>query len=248
MTNTHSGTTPVAIKEIINQRMNATLEAHRVNRDLRLGNRNDNGGGDGNGNGNNRGDNGDGNGNHNVNRRGDRHVARECTYQDFMKCQPLNFKGTEGVVGLIRWSEKMEIVFHISNCLERYQVKYATCTLLDSALIWWNSHKRTVGTDAVYTLSWRELSKLMTEVNCPRNKIQKMETELWNLTVKNNDMATYTQRFQELTMMCTKMVPEEEDRVEKFIGGLPNNIQGNVIDAEPTRLQDAVRIANNLMD
>ncbi|GJZ67776.1 putative reverse transcriptase domain-containing protein [Tanacetum coccineum] len=76
----------------------------------------------------------------------------------------------------------------------------------------------------------------------------KNETELWNLSVKNNDMATYTQRFQELTMMCTKMVPEEEDRVEKFIGGLPDNIQGNVIAAEPTRLQDVVRIANNLMD
>nr|GEW27096.1 hypothetical protein [Tanacetum cinerariifolium] len=40
-----------------------------------------------------------------------------------------------------------------------------------------------------------------------------------NLTVKNNDLAAYTQRFQEITMMCTKMVPEEEDRVEKFIGG-----------------------------
>ncbi|GKE76752.1 reverse transcriptase domain-containing protein, partial [Tanacetum coccineum] len=40
-------------------------------------------------------------------------------------------------------------------------------------------------------------------------------------------------------MMCTKMVPEEEDRVEKFIGCLPENIQRNVIAAEPTRLQDA---------
>ncbi|GJT63725.1 putative reverse transcriptase domain-containing protein [Tanacetum coccineum] len=49
-------------------------------------------------------------------------------------------------------------------------------------------------------------------------------------------------------MMCTKMVPEEEDQVEKFIGGLPDNIQGNVIAAEPIRLQDVVRIANNLMD
>ncbi|GKE10052.1 putative reverse transcriptase domain-containing protein, partial [Tanacetum coccineum] len=64
----------------------------------------------------------------------------------------------------------------------------------------------------------------------------------------DNDLAAYTQRFQELTMMCTKMVPKEEDRVEKFIGGLLDNIQGNVIAAEPTRLQDAVRIANNLMD
>ncbi|GJT08133.1 hypothetical protein Tco_0842595 [Tanacetum coccineum] len=64
----------------------------------------------------------------------------------------------------------------------------------------------------------------------------------------NNDMATYTKRFQELTMMCTKMFPEEEDWVEKFIRGLHDNIQKNVIAAEPTRLQDAVRIANNLMD
>ncbi|GJR54934.1 putative reverse transcriptase domain-containing protein [Tanacetum coccineum] len=44
------------------------------------------------------------------------------------------------------------------------------------------------------------------------------------------------------------MDPEEEDRVKKFIGGLPDNIQGNVIAAEPTRLQDVVRISNNLMD
>ncbi|GJZ17324.1 putative reverse transcriptase domain-containing protein [Tanacetum coccineum] len=102
----------------------------------------------------------------------------------------------------------------------------------------WNSHKRTTRTNAAYALSWRELLKLMTEVYCPRNEIQKMETELWNLSVKNNDMATYTQRFQELTMMCTKMVPEEEDQVEKFIRGLPDNIQGNVIAAEPTRIQD----------
>ncbi|GJZ16714.1 reverse transcriptase domain-containing protein [Tanacetum coccineum] len=249
MTNTRFGMTPTAIEEMINQRVDTALEARQVNRDLELENRNYNGGGDGNGNGNgnNGGDNGDGNENHNVNGRGDR-PARECTYQDFMKCQPLSFRGTEGVVDLIRWSESKETVFHISNCPKRYQVKYATCTLLDSALTWWNSHKRTIRTDAAYALSWREMLKLMTEVYCPRNKIQKMETELWNLLVKNNDMATYTQRFQELTMMCTKMVPEEEDRVEKFIGGLPDNIQWNVIAVEPTRLQDVVRIANNLMD
>ncbi|GKC52903.1 putative reverse transcriptase domain-containing protein [Tanacetum coccineum] len=75
-----------------------------------------------------------------------------------------------------------------------------------------------------------------------------METELWTLTMKGNDLTAYTQRFQELTMLCTKMVPEEEDRVEKFIGGLPDNIQGNVIASEPMKLQDAIRIANNLMD
>ncbi|GJW91274.1 putative reverse transcriptase domain-containing protein [Tanacetum coccineum] len=168
MTNTRSGMTSTAIEEMINQRVDAALEARRVNQDLKLENGNGNGNGNGIGNGNNGGNNGDGNENHNVNGRGDMPGA--------------------------------------------------------------------------------QLLKLMTKVYYPRNEIQKMETELSNLSVKNNDMATYTQRFQELTMMCTKMVPEEEDRVEKFIRGLPDNIQGNVIAAEPTRLQDVVRIANNLMD
>ncbi|GKE74076.1 putative reverse transcriptase domain-containing protein, partial [Tanacetum coccineum] len=75
-----------------------------------------------------------------------------------------------------------------------------------------------------------------------------MEIKLWNLTVKGNDLTAYTRRFQELVQLCTRMVPDEEDKVERFIGGLPDNIQGNVIVAKPTRLQDAIRVANNLMD
>ncbi|GKE13366.1 hypothetical protein Tco_1416917 [Tanacetum coccineum] len=114
MTNTRSGMTPAIIEEMINEHVDVALEARRVNRYLKLGNGNDNGGGDGNGNGtrngNNGCDNGDGDENHNENGRGDSPVARECTYQDFMKCQPLGFKGTKGVVGLIRWSENMETV------------------------------------------------------------------------------------------------------------------------------------------
>ncbi|GJX38909.1 putative reverse transcriptase domain-containing protein [Tanacetum coccineum] len=143
-------------------------------------------------NGNNNG-NENGNGNPNVNNRGVVFVAQECTYQDLVKCQLLNFKGTKGVVGLTRWFEKIETVFHIRQF------------------------------DAAYVMTWKALIKLMTEVYCPRNEIQKMETEF-------------------------KMVPEEEDKVEKYIGGLLDSIQGNVITAEPVRLQDAIRIANNLMD
>ncbi|GJZ22369.1 putative reverse transcriptase domain-containing protein [Tanacetum coccineum] len=69
-----------------------------------------------------------------------------------------------------------------------------------------------------------------------------------NNEVKSNDLTAYNQRFQELTLLCTKMVPEEEDKVEKYIGGVSDSIQGNMIVVEPVRLQDAIRIANNLMD
>nr|GFB26595.1 hypothetical protein [Tanacetum cinerariifolium] len=61
-------------------------------------------------------------------------AARECTYTDFLKCQPLPFKGTEGVASLSQWCERMESVFHISNCAAENQVKFATCTLHSVAL------------------------------------------------------------------------------------------------------------------
>ncbi|GJR18389.1 hypothetical protein Tco_0966916 [Tanacetum coccineum] len=68
-------------------------------------------------------------------------------------CQPLNFKGAEGVVGLTRWIEKMESVFHISGCAVENQVKFATCTLLGAALTWWNGQIRTLGPEA-YAMTW----------------------------------------------------------------------------------------------
>ncbi|GJU72350.1 retrotransposon protein, putative, ty3-gypsy subclass [Tanacetum coccineum] len=224
MTITRFDMTPEAIEELVNRRVEEALAAHKATRAanaLEAENQSQNGSDGDNGNGGNGdGENGNGgNGNPNENGRGDRPVARECTYQDFMKCQPLNFKGTEGVVGLIRWFEKMETVFHISNCPEKSQVKYATCTLLNSALTWWNSHKRTIGTEAAFAMSWRELMKLMTEVYCPRNEIQKMETELWNLTVKNNDLAAYTQRFQELTMILQDAVRITNNLMDQKLKG-----------------------------
>nr|GEW15242.1 hypothetical protein [Tanacetum cinerariifolium] len=57
--------------------------------------------------------------------------AHVCSYTDFMKCQPLNFKGTKGVVGLSQWLEKIESLFHISGCTVDNQVKFASCTLLE---------------------------------------------------------------------------------------------------------------------
>ncbi|GJV44562.1 reverse transcriptase domain-containing protein [Tanacetum coccineum] len=207
MTITRSGMTPEVIEELVNRRVKEALaayeEAHAANA-LKTENQSQNGsdsdnGNGGNGNGRNgNGENGNGrNENVNENSRGDRPVARECTYQDLMKCQPLNFEGTEGVVGLT------------------------------SALTWYNSHKRTVGTEAAFSMSWKELMKLMVEVYCLRNEVQKMESKLWNLTVKNNNLAAYTQRFQELTMLCTKWFLRKRTRLRGIIGGLPDNIQGN---------------------
>ncbi|GJW53234.1 putative reverse transcriptase domain-containing protein [Tanacetum coccineum] len=116
--------------------------------------------------------------------------AHVCSYIDFMKCQPLNFKGTEGVVGLSQWLEKMESLFHIS------------------------------GHDAAYAMTWGTLKKKLTDKYCPK----------------------------ELALMCTKFLTDETEKVDKYISGLPDNIHGNVMSARPKTLDDAIELANDLMD
>ncbi|GJU10016.1 hypothetical protein Tco_1132412 [Tanacetum coccineum] len=61
-----------------------------------------------------------------------------CTYKTFLNCNPHFFNGTEGVVGLSRWFEKMEQVFEINKCAKEDKVKFATCTFEGHALTWWN--------------------------------------------------------------------------------------------------------------
>ncbi|GJV64598.1 hypothetical protein Tco_1475426 [Tanacetum coccineum] len=100
--------------------------------------------------------------------RGSERVARECTYQDFMKCKPLYFKGTEGVVELTQWFECNGRYLPKSNCSVENQIKFSTCTLL-------------AGTDVV----------------------------------------KYNQHFQELALLCVRMFPEESDKIERYVGGLP---------------------------
>nr|GEW20983.1 hypothetical protein [Tanacetum cinerariifolium] len=150
-------------------------------------------------------------------------TARPCFYADFMKCQPLNFKGTEGVV------------------------MFATCTLLDAVLTWWNSQIRSLGSDA-YSMTWEVLKKKMTDKYCPQGIIKKLEIELWNLKVKENNVSTYTESFQELTLICTKFVANEIEKIDKYVNGLPDNIYGSVKASKPKTLDETIKLANDLMD
>ncbi|GJR15117.1 putative reverse transcriptase domain-containing protein [Tanacetum coccineum] len=159
-----------------------------------------------------------------------------------------NFKGTEGVVGLTRWFEKMEFVFSISNCTVSSQVKFMTCTLQYDALTWWNSHVKTTTPEAAHAMTWAALKKMMTDKYCPRGEIKKIETEMWNLKVKGTDVVAYNRRFQQLALMCAMMFPEEVDKIEKYIGGLPDMILGSVKASKPKTMQGAIEFSTDLID
>ncbi|GJT81784.1 putative reverse transcriptase domain-containing protein [Tanacetum coccineum] len=102
--------------------------------------------------------------------------------------------------------------------------------------------------EAAHAMPWRTLKKMMTDKYCPRGEIKKLEFEMWNLKVKGNDVVAYSQRFQELALMCDRMFLEEIDQVEKYVGGLPDTIHGSVMATKPKTMQDAIEFATELMD
>ncbi|GJV00696.1 putative reverse transcriptase domain-containing protein [Tanacetum coccineum] len=193
--------TVAAIEQLIKERVSATLANHETLR-------------------NSTNSHGDGSHNSDTGIRGTVRTPRECTYKDFLNYKPLTFKGTEGVVVLSQWFEKMESVFHISNCAVENQVKFATCTFLGNALTWWNSHMKTVTQDVAYAMDWKALKKMMTVKYCPR----------------------------ELALMCGRMFHEESEEVEKYVGGLPDMIRGNVMSYQPKTMKKEIEFANDQMD
>ncbi|GJV10374.1 reverse transcriptase domain-containing protein [Tanacetum coccineum] len=160
----------------------------------------------------NRSTNGEDNHNSGTGVRRNERATCECTYPDFMKCQPLNFKGTQGVVKLTQWMEKMETVFRISHYSMENQIKFSTCTLLGNALTWWNSHVRTVGNKIAYAMTWTELKKKMTEKYCPRTEIKKLKVELWNLNVKRTDVISVVASKPKTMQNAVEIVIELMDK------------------------------------
>nr|GEV23543.1 ribonuclease H-like domain-containing protein [Tanacetum cinerariifolium] len=139
-------------------------------------------------------------------------------------------------------------IFSRSRCVEENKVTFATGTLTDDALSWWNAYAQPMGVDQANKITWTEVKRLMTNKYYPRTKVKKMEEELYNLIVKGNDLKTYVRRFQELAVLCLNMVPNTEKLLEAFIEDLPLSIEGNVTASKPQTLEEAINIAQRLID
>ncbi|GJX68736.1 DNA-directed DNA polymerase [Tanacetum coccineum] len=93
--------------------------------------------------------------------------------------------------------------------------------LTQCALTWWNSHVKTIGHDVAHVMTWTNLKKKMSDKYCPRGEIKKLEGEMWNLKL---------------------------DKIEKYVGGLPDMIHGSVMASKSKTMQDAIEFATELID
>ncbi|GKA64232.1 putative reverse transcriptase domain-containing protein [Tanacetum coccineum] len=141
--------------------------------------------------------------------------------------------------------EKTESVFEISECAEGKKVKFVAATLEGPALTWWKTKVATIGLETMNQMPWTEMKQLMTAEFCPIEEIQRIEHELWNLRVKEYDIVAYTQRFNELALMCLRMVKPERVKVDAYIRGLTDNIKESVDAAIATERARQANVRND---
>ncbi|GJT08013.1 putative reverse transcriptase domain-containing protein [Tanacetum coccineum] len=133
------------------------------------------------------------------------------------------------------------------DCKKRDKVKFAAATLQGRALTWWNGRITSIGIDAANGTSWAEVRKWLTDEFCPRSVLQRLEQELYNLKLKGTDIDGYTNRFHELALLCPRMVDPKQVKLEQYIRGLSKNIRGDVTSSRPAGINEAVRMAYQLM-
>ncbi|GJT96240.1 hypothetical protein Tco_1091758 [Tanacetum coccineum] len=126
-----------------------------------------------------------------------------CTYKEFLMCKPIDYDGTGGAVVLTRWVEKMESVMDISGCTNNRKVWYATTSLINKALTWWNTQIQARGCEAAMGMTWEDFKALMVE------------------------------EFHELAKLVPHLVTPESKLIDRYIHGLVPQIRGMIRETQP---------------
>ncbi|GJY20750.1 putative reverse transcriptase domain-containing protein [Tanacetum coccineum] len=162
----------------------------------------------------NNGNNGGGNGNDGNN---------GCSFKTFQSCNPREYDGKGGAIALTRWIEKMENVIDNSGCAENQKVRYATSSLVNKALTWWNTQCQAKGRVAAMALSWDDFKALTVKEFCPN-------------------------RFHELAKLVPHLVTPESSRIKRYIARLAPEIRGMLRATQPTTIQTAILRVGILTD
>ena len=171
-----------------------------------------------------------------------------CNFKSFNSAKPLKFSGTEGATGLLQWFESIENTFRHVQCPDNRKVEFASSVFQKRALTWWNGVMRDRGAEVALAQSWAELRTLMMSEFCPRHELRKLEREFDDLKQVSGEHRAYTDRYEELSLLCPTMVTPLDKAIERYIDGLPDSVQDIVTGSKPTTVRQAIELAATLTE
>nr|GEU57054.1 hypothetical protein [Tanacetum cinerariifolium] len=175
-------------------------------------------------------------------------TARACSYTDFMKCQPLNFKGTEGVVGLSQWHKKMDSIFHISSCaidnqgtlkkkmIDKYCPKESIQPMIDRAIQRNSTHTQD---DASQSSGGGLKRPVQTARACSYTDFMKCQPLNFKGTEGVVGLSQWHKKMDSIFHISSCAIDNQ---------WISDNIHGNVMPARLKTLDETIELANDLMD
>nr|GEV25765.1 retrotransposon protein, putative, Ty3-gypsy subclass [Tanacetum cinerariifolium] len=174
-----------------------------------------------------------------------------CSYKEFIACNPREYDSKGGAVVLTRWIEEMAYVQDMSGCSIDQKVKYIAGSFVCKALMWWNSHIRTLSREVAVSMSWNDFMFMMIEGFCPSHEMQKQETKLWKHAMVGAGHATYTDRFHKLPRLVPHLITPESMKIKRLrkeeIWGKPSKDKNDRDDNKRTRTGNAFASTSNLI-
>ncbi|KAJ0955694.1 putative nucleotidyltransferase, Ribonuclease H [Helianthus annuus] len=171
-----------------------------------------------------------------------------CKYKDFNSAKPLKFSGSEGATGLLQWFESIENTFRHVQCPDNRKVEFSSSVFQKRALTWCNGVMRDQGAEVALAQTWAELRALMMREFCPRHEQRALEKEFDVLKQDSGEHRAYTDRFEELSLLCPTMVTPLDKAIERYIDGLPDSVQDILTGSNPTTLRQAIELSATLTE
>ncbi|XP_022030567.2 uncharacterized protein LOC110931483, partial [Helianthus annuus] len=170
----------------------------------------------------------------------EKEISKECNYKTSISCNPPSFDGKKGAIEAHEWLSEVEAILDVSDCHERNKVRFAVHLFKSEALFWWRIQKQTRGDDLAHRLSWKEFSELFTNYFCPPSEIDRIEKEFLHLELGNKTYREYVTKFNEMSRIVSYLVKPEENRIRRFLWGLPTEYRTFIKSTKPTTYHDAV--------
>ncbi|KAJ0752567.1 putative nucleotidyltransferase, Ribonuclease H [Helianthus annuus] len=171
-----------------------------------------------------------------------------CNFKSFNSAKPLKFSGSEGATGLLQWFKSIENTFRHVQCPDNRKVEFASSVFQKRALTWWNGVMRDRGAEVALAQTWAELRTLMMREFCPRHELRALEREFDDLKQDSGEHRAYTDRYEELSLLCPTMVTPLDKAIERYIDGLPDSVQDIVTGSNPTTVRQAIELAATLTE
>ncbi|KAJ9548358.1 hypothetical protein OSB04_020901 [Centaurea solstitialis] len=165
------------------------------------------------------------------------------SFKSFRSSGATEYTGQSDPVLAMQWVQNTEKVFRTIRVSDEDKVRYASAMLTDRALVWWDNTYESLDSNTRENMLWDEFRSKFFEQYCPMDLQRRLEKEFWDLKQDTMTVMEYETEFNRKLRFAQRFLSTEDDKVERFVGGLRKEIRNFLVNREVPSFVKAVEFA-----